>query len=147
MHSSPVSFGTCLPPWTSRTPRHIWLARRNRSELQGEKSSRTSCSARNFARLTVCLVRCLAFWYSSLLPLFYQVFQHLQFPLTALSTDTFQHQVSVRPGVLINMYTFSTVFSKLDFSFFQTPSIPPLQASLEVVSVMKASCYSVSVRR
>ena len=84
-HNSPVSMWTGFSPWTSKFSDLIWLARWERSDLPVEGFLRTSCLAWDFARQTACLARRLAFCYSSLLPPFFQVFQHLCFTLTALS--------------------------------------------------------------
>ena len=89
-------------------------------------------------------MRCLAFWCSYLLPSFFQVFQHLCFSLSALSTVIFHHQVSFcYLCFLVDPHTFSAAFNRLDFSFSQVPSVPLPLALLEVVSVKKVFWYSV----
>ena len=103
---------------TSKFPNLIWLARQNRSELLGEGSFRNSCFAWHFVRYTACLACYSAFWCSSLLPPFCQVFQHVR--STVLSTAACHHQVSfLHVGFLITPHTFSSTFSKLEIKLSQ----------------------------
>ena len=140
-HNSPAPLRTGFSPWKSLFSRLIWLVRRKRSVLLVEGMVLGDfLFSLGFCQIA-CLVRLLAFRYSSLLPLFFQVFQHLclSFDCTAdsriLPPGLFRHRC-----ILVDPHTFSAAFSRLDI-FSQVPSIPLPRALLEVVLVMKA--YSV----
>ena len=90
----------------------------NRSELSSEGSFGT-CSV-GLCKLTICLARCLPFWYSPLMLLFFAVFQHIPYSSNTLSTVAFCHKVSFRQWrFLVNPHTFSVALSKWDFIFPQ----------------------------
>ena len=107
-YTFPASLQTYFSPWTSGVSHPIWgiIVRTAYLRILEDFCLR-------FCQIT-CLVRRLAFWYSSLLPLF-QVFQHLPVSLTTVSTAAIHHLVSFyHKCYLVYPHTFSVAFSKLD---------------------------------
>ena len=89
------------------------------------------------------LSKILGVLYFSLLSHFSRFFSYFCCSLTVLPTAAFHHQVcSCRQCVLVNLHTFPTAFSKLDFSLPHIYSAPLSIAMLKDISVIKAFWFS-----